>query len=158
MSQFGLTYACQEVRDAQAELNNLLAQAKAARLLITHWFTADEGHPTAVAAQTLYSQVVNDNLVIAGDAACAETAAQLKDASAQLRTLLAAHKTSSTGYVPPSDSPYTPDPDTLDKLKPLFIAGAVVAGVVLLVPIVYEAVSIVKLVRPKRLRGYRRRR
>lgn len=157
--RFGLTYACQEVRDAQEELQKLLAQAKAAKLLITHLFSPDEGHPIAVGAQTLFNQVVNDNLVIVSDDACAQATAQLKDASAQLRALLAAHGTGSSAYIPPADSPYVdPNPDTLDKLKPLFIAGAVVAGVVLLVPVVFEAVSIVRTVRRSRRRYSGRRR
>lgn len=155
MSSFGLTYACQDVRDAQAELEGLLAQAQAAKLLTTHWFTADEGHPTAVAAQTLYKQVVNENLVIVSDDACAETAGKLRRASAELRALLQFNQTSRPDFTP---STTYDSPDTLDKLKPLFIAGAVVAGVVVLVPVVYEAVATFRAVRRTRVRGYRRRR
>lgn len=156
---FGLTYACDEVRVALNELEGLLAQAKAAKILTTHWFSADEGHPTAVAAQTLYSQINNQNLVIASDEACADTSRQLRSASESLRALLAFNQTGKVEFTPPADSPYD-TPDTLDKLKPLFISVGVIAGVVVLAPIVYELVASVKMFRraKSRVRGYRSRR
>jgi hypothetical protein len=156
LGAFGLTFACENVRDAQEELAPLLAQAQAARLLTTHWFTADEGHPIAVNAQAVYRQVIDRNLVLFSDEACEEAASRMRAVSGPLRDLLAYAKVEQVGYAPPEDSPYA-SPDTLDKLKPLFIAGAVVAGVVVLAPIVYELVGGVKLFRRTKSRtgGYR---
>jgi hypothetical protein len=153
MSRFGLTYACDDVRTAQSELETLLAQAQAARLLTTHWFVANEGHPTAVAAQSLFDHVRDDNLVIAGDEACTQIAGQLRQASSSLRALLAYNKIEDVAFAPPTDSPYT-TPDTLDKLKPLFIGAAVIAGVVVLVPVITELVGLSRTAR--KLSGSRR--
>jgi hypothetical protein len=161
MGAFGLTYACDAVRDALSELEPLLAQSKAAKLLTTHWFGADEGHPIAVNAQTLYSQTINQNLVIASDEACTETSSNLRAASAQLRELLSYQGTGQVQYEPPANSPYRDTtPDMLDKLKPLFIAGAVIIGVVMLIPVVFELTSVVRTARrtSRRTAGYKRRR
>jgi hypothetical protein len=158
MSAFGLTYACDDVRNAQSELETLLAQAKAARLLTTHWFSADEGHPIAVKAQTLYSQTINQNLVIFSDEACAQVSGELRASSAALRGLLAYSKVEQPSFTPPTDSPYDA-PDTLDKLKPLFISVGVVAGAAILVPIIFEAVGVARMFRKgRKYRGYRGRR
>lgn len=161
-SGFGLSYACDDVRAAQQELKLLLDEAKATKLLTTHTFTANEGHPIAVNAQAVFDQAVNENLVIFSDSACADWTARLQDASAKLRDLLLYYKTNEPSYEPPGDSPYTDDdgdkPDTLDKLKPLFIAGAVAIGAIVLAPILFEVAGFSKMFRKTRRRtaGYGR--
>lgn len=157
---FGLTYACEDVRSAQEELAALLAQAQAAKLLTVHWFTADEGHPIAVEAQSVYRQVIDRNLVLFSDDACAEAANRLKEQSEKMRGLLAYNKVDDVVYTPPTDSPYqNGNPDTLDKLKPLFISGAVILGVVMLIPLAYQlagSIGLVRKVAKKRYAGRRR--
>jgi hypothetical protein len=153
---FGLTYACDDVRAAQTELETLLAQAKAAKLLITHLFGPDEGHPIAVKAQTVFSQTVNQNLVIVSDEACAQVAGELRTNALALKGLLQYNKVEQVSFAPPTDSPYE-TPDTLDKLKPLFIAAGVIAGAVVLVPIVFEAVATTRMFRKSRRYSGRRR-
>jgi hypothetical protein len=164
---FGLYYACDEVRSAQAELDSLLDQAVSAKLLKRPFFSfvsqgTPTGHPIAVAAQDVMYELKNQNQVIALGEACAEWTAKLEEASRSLRTLLAYHGTGKVEYVPPGDSPYV-EPEgsgILDKLKPLFIGAAVVAGVVLLVPIAFEVAGISRAFRKSKRRtaGYGRRR
>jgi hypothetical protein len=162
LGAFGLLYACDDLRAALNEMEALLVQAKAAKLLTTHWFSADEGHPIAVNAQAVYSQVNNQNTVVLGvEDSCSQTAGELRRAAAPLRELLAYNQTGQVGFTPPADSPYQDTtPDTLDKLKPLFISVGVIAGVVVLAPIVYELIASVKMFRKTKARtsGYRRRR
>jgi hypothetical protein len=155
---FGLTYACDDVRNAQARLKSLLDQATAAKLLVTHWFTANEGHPVAVAAQDTYDNVVNQNLVIESDDACAQVTATLDTASDSMQGLLDSVGAQKNAYVPPAQSPYvSPPDDTLAKLKPLFIAGAVVVGAVVLAPILFEVAGLSRVFRSakKRVSGRR---
>lgn len=156
LGAFGLTWACNDVDVARTELKQLLDVAEHVGLLTTHWFSADDGHPVAVAAQATYSGVKNNNLVIVSDEACRSTAAELNAASARLRALLVE---TGASVPPPLRPDYQPQPSAnpLDQAKPLLIAGAVIAGAVVLAPIVFELVATVRTAR-RGLRGYRRRR
>jgi hypothetical protein len=165
LGAFGMSYACDEVRAAQDELDSLLDQAVSAKLLVRPFFSfisqgTATGHPIAVAAQNVMYELQKRNLVVFSDEACDEWTARLEEASNSLRVLLEHHGTGEVEYVPPEESPYVaPEkPDTLDKLKPLFIAGAVVAGVVLLIPIAFEVAGISRALRRKKRRGYGSRR
>lgn len=154
MGAFGLTWACNDVDVAVTELKALLDEAKRTGLLTTHWFTADEGHPVAVAAQATLKGVQNNNLVIMSDEACRSTSAELNGAADRLRNLL-----SETGAQVPAplrpDYTSQPSQNPLDQAKPFIIAGAVIAGAVVLAPIVFELVATARMFRTSRSRTAR---
>lgn len=165
LGRFGLTFACDDVTTAMNRLSSDLSQASAAGLLITHWFTANEGHPTAVAAQSVYDSINNGSVVIESSDACAQYAQQANDAADAVESLLQSKNTSSPNYVPPTTNPYANPSGAsgqlpfLDQLKPIFIAVAIGAGALVLIPLVGELAGWSKVARAskKRVSGYGRR-
>ncbi len=156
MGHFGLTWACNDVDAALDELKQLLNKAEEVGILTTHWFSADEGDSVALQAQATYKGIINNNLVIMSDDACVANTNEARAASRRLSERLA-----QVGATVPE--PLRPDyehqesQDPIEKAKPIVIAVGVIAGAVVLAPIVFEIVASVRAAR-RGFRGYRRRR
>lgn len=142
---------CEQLDVAMEDLRQLLESAKSQGLLITHWFTADEGDPVAVSAQATYNGVSRYAALVIGDASCASHTAEAQQAAANLRGLL--------GGAPQYRPDFTPPPSALPSLPglgagiPSWVPFVLVGGVVL-----YGASMALQFVPKRRYAGYRRRR